>query len=1713
MVPEGVRRLFQVLTGEDMTDADEDALFAVAERLESGAVAVEVLGPVVGEVVGRVRGGFSGKAADRFAERLGAFGPVLESGGVGLRELAGFVRNLAVQVQYLKFVTVGGLLLLVAEIAWAVAMAGPTGGASMAWLAARFAVMRLLLTRWWGQLFMRLAMSQVVGVGLQVVMDAGAQGLQFALGTREKWDAAMSEMAVGVGSFSGLLAVPLSALGNVVGNAISKVLVRGLGDKIDVEVLAAAAKHAAEEHAERYPVSSVARFADVVSKDIDDFTGMSVRAMWAVRFGHGLGEAFEEGLTEMLGEAGYGAISGQGAQWNPFSFTAGVSEAIGSGVGNIAGLALRGELLPAGRARDAWEKDSGSAEKQTEAETFEESRADSGSQTGEKPGLAEINGLPEAYREKPGYLTETSDVNNDIPATPSVPRDVHAGAAAGQDAKTAVPEQDIAAVSRDGDESTVSGALRGHDRPGTPPPPYSLPQGASLSRGDSRGSDGTAGVGDSRAGMPPPAYSPDTGDGRADVAPSGVDNAAGYRNGPLAADGGVTAGASRADSPQRDGLGTAGIAEYRGDRSPSDGAGPAGSPRAGAPPVHNSVAGGDHASVLPSAADGSEARSASEPAPGSPSPGDPADRSAALVDSRPDSSAYDDHSAELSQVDSVRMGDGAPQSPVLPDTSVLPESSGAVSSGGVVPGPVGLPAGAVRVSVPAGVASGAGIAEFVRGQVGDAGTGPVVLVPGEGAGPGVVSSRQASEVARGLERDVVALMPERGRRGPEWMRFAADGSRPRPFGALGQLQGPQQTSARAGLGGLASSSTAVPERETVVAGSAEASSAATSSAGMQSHAEERPASAFVAGSSEEDLRRQVEWARSVGGPRAVAVGIVQGTHDVVALARGDAGVSLDDVVALVAARAGEMGRDGAVRFSRELADRLGTRGSGLGVRAGAGSLSESRGRKRGRDDGSVDDGAARRPLGPRDFTITPEFSVTNASDSGLSLGPGGARVDSAPVAVDAAGAAYGEYGESVNEAGRQEARRARDAGKPYSGPALGRKFGKSRQWGYTRLTEIRDDGGLTERQGASDSGLSVGPNDVRVDPAPVEADAAGAPNGEWESVNAASVNEAARQEARRARDAGEPYSGPALGRKFGKSRQWGYARLLEIRDESGLTEHEMRRQEQEWSREEVLAEARRARDAGEPYTGDSLAEKFGMSRRWGWARLEEIKGEGGVTRSVMQAQEAERLREEARAEARRASATGEPYTGATLGKKFGMSASWGQHRLAEISDEVELIGRVLAAQGQKHEREREEARVEARRARDAGEPCTGATLGKKFGKSGAWGRARLAEINDAGGATRRADWALAQEAARVEARRARDAGEPYSAATLGAKFGKSDAWGAHRLVEISAETRAKSGAGQRVSRRREWERERAAARVEVRRARDAGEPYSGATLGKKFGKSTSWGSRLLAEMRDEGDATRLSSPTQETDSRSAVPLIEAPASNGQVGGTAADPADDLVLWGFDPAVDAELGPAVEDWSWPDVFGADDAGLFAFDADFDMNAVDLGFGGMDSVDESVGRRPSGPQDFANLPGVWGDGAAVGGLPGVEPWSSGHAGVPGGGVPDLAASGGYLDPSAAKVSEGSVPAQSVSPVDLTGRSHSGVSQSGVESKGVAGWTESHLCMEVEWARLVGGPRDVAVRVVQGTHDVVALAREDADVSLDDVVTLVAAKVNEVGRGEAV
>ncbi|MGW3473776.1 hypothetical protein ACWDKQ_36285, partial [Saccharopolyspora sp. NPDC000995] len=388
-----------------------------------------------------------------------------------------FVRNLARQVRYLKLATIHSLEILLFEMAWAVYWAGATGGASMAWLAARMAVMRFLLSRWWGQLFMRLAMAAAGGVAFNVVPDLQAQIQMLGEKSAQKWDGKLSEQAAGMGAFSALVSLPLSAVGGLVGNTLTKVLVRGLGDEVDEKILEAAAKRAVAEHAEKYPISAMARFADAVGEHLDHYAGMSVRGMWSARFGSGIGEALSDGLGELFGEVGYQAATGQDVTWNPFSVTAGVSESVFSGVGNLTGLAWRGKLHPQGpspylddtsRRPDTTTDGGGLNEEKTPLPG-----AGPGSQPGDTPGSpGKDNTFDSSDTSKPSDADSVFPVGPVDSAAVPVPsgKDLVASAAVdGKDNKDVEGGAGSSVVGGDATGGVPAVRDYGQHRPGTPP--------------------------------------------------------------------------------------------------------------------------------------------------------------------------------------------------------------------------------------------------------------------------------------------------------------------------------------------------------------------------------------------------------------------------------------------------------------------------------------------------------------------------------------------------------------------------------------------------------------------------------------------------------------------------------------------------------------------------------------------------------------------------------------------------------------------------------------------------------------------------------------------------------------------------------------------------------------------------------------------------------------------------------------------------------------------------------------------------------------------------------------------------------------------------------------------------------------------------------------------------------------------------------------------
>lgn len=133
------------------------------------------------------------------------------------------------------------------------------------------------------------------------------------------------------------------------------------------------------------------------------------------------------------------------------------------------------------------------------------------------------------------------------------------------------------------------------------------------------------------------------------------------------------------------------------------------------------------------------------------------------------------HGSAKPDVHVVSPAGHAADSAPTPETATRPMPDDRRGLDGL-PTEVSSAATVVRVSQEPG--ANAPSADSVRAQTtpGTPSSAPVVVAPATGSGDAVVvSSKQAKGLAQELGRDVIALVPGRGRRGRRWMRFPATG--------------------------------------------------------------------------------------------------------------------------------------------------------------------------------------------------------------------------------------------------------------------------------------------------------------------------------------------------------------------------------------------------------------------------------------------------------------------------------------------------------------------------------------------------------------------------------------------------------------------------------------------------------------------------------------------------------------------------------------------------------------------------------------------------------------------------------------------------------------------------------------------------------------------------------------------------------------------------
>ncbi|GLY83558.1 toxin glutamine deamidase domain-containing protein [Actinoallomurus iriomotensis] len=344
-VPEGVQGLFLVLTGEKWPTANEDALREVGNAWGTAGDRLEnELAPYLLQVVQNIRANFTGKSAIKFADMMAPYvvdqPRYVPQAAAQFQQLKKFLLDAATQVEYVKIISIEELVLLIAQIAWAIAMAFWTDGASMTWLAARMAIVRFLLKTWWGRLVLQFVLAELFGIAFQLALDVLTQAIQFAKGTRTSWDVQATISAVEVGAIGGLLSLPFSAISHFLSHRLTNGLTRLLGREVNVTtlqpVVVRAVNGAARDLGKDTPIPQAAKS---VTEHLFRAADKPLRIRLTEIGVPAIIEMTEEGLHEAITEGVVMAVNGQGFQFNPFSFTSGVASSIatqgGHGIGKL----------------------------------------------------------------------------------------------------------------------------------------------------------------------------------------------------------------------------------------------------------------------------------------------------------------------------------------------------------------------------------------------------------------------------------------------------------------------------------------------------------------------------------------------------------------------------------------------------------------------------------------------------------------------------------------------------------------------------------------------------------------------------------------------------------------------------------------------------------------------------------------------------------------------------------------------------------------------------------------------------------------------------------------------------------------------------------------------------------------------------------------------------------------------------------------------------------------------------------------------------------------------------------------------------------------------------------------------------------------------------------------------------------------------------------
>ena len=219
-LPEWLRTIFLITTGDGWPEADETSLWALSREWAGLSDAVDDLQVQLIEAVRAVwQNDWDGPAAEAFAvaghEALDEGGP-LPALVEGSQEMAAFVHDTGVNVQYTKIIVLEELVVLAGQIAYLVSTSWWTFGSSAATAAGLAAAGRSFAVA----VVRQLAAAIAAGGAIDVGMDAATQLIQIARRMRGPWDEASTEATAIAGVVGGALGPVAHGAGQLLGGRL-----------------------------------------------------------------------------------------------------------------------------------------------------------------------------------------------------------------------------------------------------------------------------------------------------------------------------------------------------------------------------------------------------------------------------------------------------------------------------------------------------------------------------------------------------------------------------------------------------------------------------------------------------------------------------------------------------------------------------------------------------------------------------------------------------------------------------------------------------------------------------------------------------------------------------------------------------------------------------------------------------------------------------------------------------------------------------------------------------------------------------------------------------------------------------------------------------------------------------------------------------------------------------------------------------------------------------------------------------------------------------------------------------------------------------------------------------------------------------------------------------------------------------------------------------